>query len=98
MALSSSSPVADTRPKATYIALWKIKFQRPKPTKHLDSMSKGRLEGLFRRDNATPLTQQIQTLASHDAIELLDGMGTGKREESNELHDGHRMKNYEGER
>lgn len=54
--------------------------RRRKQIKHLDAMFKGRLEGLFRRDNVIP---RIRTFESDDGIELLDsrGVGTGRREE-----------------
>ena len=47
---------------------------------HLDSASKGRLEGLFRRDKKT--RRLVRTLASDEGIELLDtrGVGTGYNE------------------
>ena len=54
--------------------------RRMKQIKHLDAMFKGRLEGLFRRDN---VISRVDTLASDDGIELLDtrGVGTGRREQ-----------------
>ena len=54
--------------------------RRRKQIKHLDAMFKGRLEGLFRRDN---VVSRIGTVESDDGIELLDtrGVGTGRREQ-----------------
>lgn len=55
--------------------------RRMKQIKHLDAMFKGRLEGLFRRDN---VLHRVQTFTSDDGdVELLDtrGVGTGRREQ-----------------
>lgn len=54
--------------------------RRMKQIKHLDAMFKGRLEGLFRRDN---VVRRVHTFTSDDGdVELLDtrGVGTGRRE------------------
>jgi len=49
---------------------------------HLDSRSKGQLEGLFRRDKKKSSHRPVRALASNDGIELLDshGIGTGYNE------------------
>jgi Sodium/hydrogen exchanger family len=55
--------------------------RRMKQIQHLDAMFKGRLEGLFRRDN---VVRKVNTFASDDGeVELLDnhGVGTGRREQ-----------------
>jgi len=65
--------------------------RRMNQIKHLDSMFKGRLEGLFRRD--VPM-RRVDTVESDsddgDGIELLDahGIGTGRRE-TREQYDCH---------
>lgn len=61
--------------------------RKMKQINHLDAMFKGRLEGLFRRDN---VLSRIDTMESSDGIELLDtrGVGTGRREqrERSDMH------------
>jgi Kef-type K+ transport system membrane component KefB len=56
---------------------------------HLDIRSKGRLEGMFRRDNKKKSSgdgRPVRAIASNDGIELLDshGIGTGYCEEKEE--------------
>lgn len=57
-----------------------ILTRRRKQIKHLDAMFKGKLEGLFRRDN---VISRVGTLESENGIELLDtrGVGTGRSEQ-----------------
>jgi len=63
--------------------------RRMKQIKHLDAMFKGRLEGLFRRDNTLA---RVDTFATDNGVELLDthGVGTGRREQR-EKYDLHGM-------
>lgn len=55
---------------------------------HLDIRSKGRLEGLFRRDKKKRSNdgRPVRALTSNEGIELLDshGIGTGYNEEKEE--------------
>mgnify|MGYP005842991291 CR=1 FL=1 len=65
-----------------------MKKRREKQIKHLDSMFKGKLEGLFRHDS---IADRFQVAQSEGGIELLDthGIGTGRYESPHPDYDYH---------
>jgi hypothetical protein len=67
---------ASGRPKDSSTQEEQLRFRRD--ISHIDTRSKGRLEGLFRRDRREPPNRMSRTFSSDDGIELTDDIREGR--------------------